>query len=98
MSRLQWRRATETPGHLQGALIVVNGQISLDVYIFNAKLGCFCTPTFYVKETVELRIKQREVEAWLAIGDIPKPAWASERRENVPSKQQPALPRANDKR
>lgn len=79
MKRLKWRRNTESPRHRHCALIIVNGLILLDVYVYNGKKDCFCTPTFYVQDTVELKIKRSEVQAWLACGDIPKPAWVPKR-------------------
>lgn len=78
-----WRRADQAPTHLQQVLIIINGQICLDVYSFDAKKVVFTTPNFYQKDVVQLRVKLNEIEAWVPIGDIKLPHWVSKRMENA---------------
>lgn len=84
---LSWRKPGEFPHDRGQALIIMNGQICLDVFTFDAQRMVFTTPCFYQKDIVQMKVKLNEVEAWMPLFDIGLPSWASKRRKlDVPRK------------
>lgn len=83
MNILPWRTNTDAPEDRVLALILVNGQIVADVFVWFGKRKLFITHSLFGTgddaEIVENKVKLSEVDAWIGIGDVPLAPWVAGR-------------------
>lgn len=76
---IPWQTNKQTPFNRALCLIVVNGQIVPDVFIFDAVKNHFFVYGLVGKEIAITTVRPNEVEAWILKSHIPLPTWASKR-------------------
>jgi hypothetical protein len=76
---LPWKTAAEFPDDKTLALILINGKITADVFVYFSKQAVFITHSLFEDDVVENKVKLAEVNAWIGLGELPLPVWAAGR-------------------
>lgn len=83
MNILPWKRNTESPEDRTLALILINGKITADVFVWFGKRKVFIAHSLFGEgddaEIVENKVKLVEVDGWISIGELPLPVWVAGR-------------------
>lgn len=83
MNILPWKTNSDSPEDRTLALILINGKIAADVFVWFGKQEVFICHSLFGKgktaKIVENRVDLDEVDAWICIAELPLPVWVAGR-------------------
>lgn len=77
---IRWQRPIARPNDKMLCLIMVNGRIVPDVFVYQLRSDVFSVWNLVDKDLTEMPVKRAEVDAWMCTADIPPPKWVKNGR------------------